>query len=139
MILGVFIMLIFAGVYLTQIATYATTNRRIVALIEDRDRLERRNEELRAEIARLQTVPRLLERAQALGFRPATADDIEYIVYRIVFGAYFGRAYFQFDYPSNPSKSKKSYFHEHQAEKSPYGCYHQDNSVCTKQPFFPLN
>jgi cell division protein FtsB len=79
-VLGVVITLIFAGVYLTQIANYATTNRQIVELIAERDRLERRNEELRAEIAQLQTVPRLLERAETLGFTPADAVDIEYLV-----------------------------------------------------------
>ncbi len=79
-LLGVVITLIFGGVYLTQIASYATTNRQIEALIEERDRLERENEALRADIAALQTVPRLLERAEALGFRPAAAEDIEYLV-----------------------------------------------------------
>jgi hypothetical protein len=79
-ILGVILTLIFGGVYLSQIANYATTNREIEALIEQRDRLERENESLRAQIAQLQTVPRLLERATALGFRPATAADIEYLM-----------------------------------------------------------
>ncbi len=79
-LLGIVITLIFGGVYLTQIANYATTNREIENLIEERDRLERENESLRADIANLQTVPRLLERAEALGFRPATEDDIEYLV-----------------------------------------------------------
>jgi len=79
-LLGVVITLIFGGVYLTQIANYATTNREIETLIEQRDRLERENEALRADIAALQTVPRLLERAEALGFRPAASEDIEYLV-----------------------------------------------------------
>jgi hypothetical protein len=79
-ILGVVITLIFGGAYLTQIANFATINREIEALIEQRDRLERENESHRADIAQFQTVPRLLQRAQALGFRPATSADIEYIV-----------------------------------------------------------
>lgn len=79
-ILSVVITLIFGGVYLSQIANYATSNREIERLIEERDRLERENEALRAQIASLQTVPRLLERAEALGFRPATAADIEYLI-----------------------------------------------------------
>lgn len=78
-VLGVLITLIFSGAYLSQIANYTTTNRYIETLIEDRDRIERENESLRAQIAQLQTVPRLLERAEALGFRQATADDIEYL------------------------------------------------------------
>lgn len=72
--------LIFGGISLSQIANYASANREIETLIDERDQLERENESLRAEIASLQTVPRLLERAQELGFRPATGDDIEYIV-----------------------------------------------------------
>jgi len=80
LILGIVITLIFGGVYLTQIANFATMSREIEALIGQRDRLERENEALRADIAQLQTVPRLLERAETLGFRPATAADIEYII-----------------------------------------------------------
>jgi cell division protein FtsL len=79
LILGVIMILIFGGISLSQIANYVTTNREIEDLIEQRNRLERDNERLRAEIANLQTVPRLLERAEALGFRFATANDIEYI------------------------------------------------------------
>jgi hypothetical protein len=79
-ILGIVITLIFAGVYLSQIANYATTNRQIEALIQQRDRLERENEALRADIAQLQTVPLLLQRAEVLGFHPATASDIEYLI-----------------------------------------------------------
>jgi hypothetical protein len=80
LILGVLMLLTFGGISLSQIANYASTNRNIEDSIEARNRLERENERFRAEIANLQTVPRLLERAQALGFRPATAADIEYIV-----------------------------------------------------------
>lgn len=79
-VLGIVMGLILGGVYLAQVATFATTNRQIEELIEERDQLERTNEQLRGEIASLQTVPRLLARAQELGFRPALATDIEYLV-----------------------------------------------------------
>lgn len=79
-VLGVVMTLIFGGISLSQIANYASTNRNIEDLIEQRNRLEIENERLRADIANLQTVPRLLERAQSLGYRSATAADIEYIV-----------------------------------------------------------
>jgi len=79
-LLGLMIVLIFAGVYLSQIASYATMSRQTDELIEERDKLERSNELLRGEIARLETIPRLLERAEVLGFRPATADDIDHLV-----------------------------------------------------------
>jgi len=78
-VLGVVMTLIFGGISLSQIANYASTNRAIEDLIDERDRLEIENERLRADIASLQTVPRLLERAQQLGYRAATAADIEYI------------------------------------------------------------
>lgn len=79
-VLGVVMTLTFGGISLSQIANYASTNRSIEDLIEVRNRLEIENERLRADIANLQTVPRLLERAQSLGYRSATAADIEYIV-----------------------------------------------------------
>src|SRR5688500_12262436 len=79
-LLGLMIVLIFAGVYLSQIASYATMSRQTDELIEERDKLERSNELLRGEIASLETIPRLLERAEVLGFRPATADDIDHLV-----------------------------------------------------------
>jgi hypothetical protein len=79
-ILGTVITLVFGGAYLTQIANYATINREIEGLIEQRDRLERENEAYRADIAQLQTVPLLLQRAETMGFRPATSVDIEYMV-----------------------------------------------------------
>jgi len=79
-LLGLMIVMIFAGVYLSQIASYATMSRQTDQLIEERDKLERSNELLRGEIAGLETIPRLLERAETLGFTPATSDDIRHLV-----------------------------------------------------------
>lgn len=79
-VLGVTVTLIFGAAYLSQVATSVSLNRDIQESLAERDRLERQNEDLRADIAALQTVPRLLQRAEALGFRPATASDIEYMV-----------------------------------------------------------
>jgi hypothetical protein len=79
-VLGLMIMLIFGGVYLSQVAAYATTVRQIDELVGERGELERTNEQLRGEIAALETIPRLLRRAEELGFLPAAATDIEYIV-----------------------------------------------------------
>jgi hypothetical protein len=77
---GVFVSVLIGVIYLTQVASFATTNREIGELIIERDRLERANEQLRAEVASFRTVPRLLARAQELGYRPAQATDIEYLV-----------------------------------------------------------
>jgi hypothetical protein len=68
-LLAVLITFVFAGIYLSQVANFAILNRDTQRLIEQRDQLERRNEELRGQIAELETVPRLLERARGLGFR----------------------------------------------------------------------
>ncbi|QPC81932.1 cell division protein FtsL [Phototrophicus methaneseepsis] len=78
--LAMVLALIFAGVYLSQVASYVATNREIAAMIEERDRLEFANEQLRVEIAELKTIPRLEARAQQLGFRPATPQEVQYVV-----------------------------------------------------------
>jgi hypothetical protein len=79
-LLGLMIVLIFGGVYLSQVASYAAMNRQTETLIVERDDLERKNELLRGEIASLETIPQLLERAQAMGFRTATSLDIRHLV-----------------------------------------------------------
>ncbi len=77
--LGFAIALILGALYLSQVAREATTNRRLTALLEARDDLERINEQLRAEIAGLQSVPALRARAQELGFVEAGRGSIEYL------------------------------------------------------------
>jgi cell division protein FtsB len=78
--LGLFIALIIGALYLSQVASEATTGRQLADLIAQRDELERTNEQLRAEIASLKSVPRLLARAKELGFVEADASSIEYLV-----------------------------------------------------------
>ena len=79
-ILGIAIMLVLGSVYLSQVASFAITNRAIEDLIAQRDELKHTNEQLIAEIARYRTVPRLFARAEEIGFRPATNLDIDYVV-----------------------------------------------------------
>lgn len=79
-ILGVAILLILGSLYLSQVASFAITNRQIEDLISRRDELKRQNEGLIGEIASFRTVPRLFARAEAIGFRPATNADIDYIL-----------------------------------------------------------
>ncbi len=79
-ILGVAILLILGSLYLSQVASFAITNRQIEELIRQRDDLKRQNEGLIGEIASLRTVPRLFARAEAIGFRPATNADIDYLL-----------------------------------------------------------
>lgn len=69
-----------ALVYLSQAALDATTGRQLEALIAERNILEQRNESLRSEIASLRSVPRLQQRAEELGFRLASPEDIDYVI-----------------------------------------------------------
>ena len=78
--LGLFIALIIGALYLSQVATNATTGRQLADLLEERNELQSMNEQLRAEIGELKSVPRLLARARELGFVQAGQDSIEYLV-----------------------------------------------------------
>ncbi len=80
-ILSVAILLILGSLYLSQVAAFAITNREIEDLISRRDEIKQQNEQLIGEIANFRTVPRLYARAVEIGFRPATNDDIEYLVF----------------------------------------------------------
>ncbi len=77
--LGVFIAIIIGALYLAQSASVATLGRQLEELITRRNALEQTNEQLRSEIAQLRSVPRLLARAQELGFNAANDNEIEYL------------------------------------------------------------
>ena len=79
-ILSVAVLLILGSLYLSQVAAFAITNREIEDLISRRDELKQQNEQLIGEIASFKTVPRLYSRAMEIGFRPATNEDIDYLV-----------------------------------------------------------
>jgi len=76
----VIVVILIGALYLIQTTTTTTTARQLQEMSNYRARLERENERLRAEIAQLESLPRLMTRAAELGFRPATDDDIDYIV-----------------------------------------------------------
>ncbi len=78
-VISVIILIVVGTLYLSQVASFATTSRQLEILIAERDELERVNEQLQVEIASYQSVPRLLSRAQALGFEPATPDRMEWL------------------------------------------------------------
>jgi len=78
--LGLFVAIIIGALYLNQSSTTSTLGRQLQELITIRDNLQQQNEQLRAEIANLQRVGRLLQRAEELGFTPARETDIQYIV-----------------------------------------------------------
>lgn len=78
--LGFFVALLLGGLYLAQVASDAVTNRHLSELLAERDELERVNEQLRADIAALKSVPRLYARAVELGFSAVADAQIEYLV-----------------------------------------------------------
>lgn len=75
-VLGVIV----GGLYLAQATTSIATARDIELKDEERGRLQRENERLRAEIARAQRLDNLHTRAATLGFVEAGPNDIQYIV-----------------------------------------------------------
>lgn len=78
--LTLFVGILIGALYLSQSASTSQLGRQLEALIVERTALEQANEQLRAEIASLQGVPRLRARALELDFRPAGRDDIEFVV-----------------------------------------------------------
>lgn len=78
--LGLFVAIIMGALYLSQSASTSAIGRQLEELIIERDTYEQQNEQLRSEIASLQSMPRLEQRAADLGFLPAANADIEYMV-----------------------------------------------------------
>ncbi len=72
--------IIIGALYLAQATVTATTGRELEDLSVTRDYLQRNNEDLTAEIAGKRSITTLLGRSRELGFRPITADQIEYLV-----------------------------------------------------------
>lgn len=78
--LGAVIALLLGALYLFQVANEASVNGQLRDLQTERDELERLNQELRAEIAGLTSVPNLQVRAREMGFHLATARELEYLL-----------------------------------------------------------
>lgn len=72
--------IIIAALYLIQTTTTTTTARELQALGEYSAQLQHDNERLRAEIADLGSLPRMMTRAAELGFRPARDDELQWLV-----------------------------------------------------------
>lgn len=79
-ILGLIMAVVIGALYLSNVAETSTTGRQLEALLAERDQLEQTNEQLRVEIAELRSVPRLLARAEELGFRNASPQEVEYLI-----------------------------------------------------------
>lgn len=78
--LALIVAIIIGALYLAQATTVSTTGRQVEELQAYRDRLLRENEQIRAEIAVMRSIPRLITRARELGFVRAESDQIEYLV-----------------------------------------------------------
>ncbi len=76
---AVIVLVVIGALYLAQSARTAAAGRTLQDLEARRQELEQQNAQLRAEIAGMQSVPRLAARAEELGFHRATTDEIEYI------------------------------------------------------------
>jgi len=79
-VLALFVVIIIGALYLSQSSSSSVIGRQLEDLIAQRDDLEQANEQLRAEIASLESMPRLQQRAQELGFTAAEGGNIEYLV-----------------------------------------------------------
>lgn len=71
---------IIAALYLLQTTTTTTTARTLRQMDDTRARLETDNELLRAEIAELQSLPRVMTRAAELGFREAGPGETQWVI-----------------------------------------------------------
>ncbi|MBK9746251.1 MAG: hypothetical protein J0M07_26630 [Anaerolineae bacterium] len=78
--LGLFVLIIIGALYLSQSSAASTLGRQLEDMLAERDELQQENEQIRGEIAILQSMPRLQGRANEMGFVPADAADIRYIV-----------------------------------------------------------
>jgi hypothetical protein len=70
---------VLGGLYLNVASRAAQAGRDLQALEARKEELHQQNSELRAELARLRSVVRLTNRAQAMGFIPAGPQHIEYL------------------------------------------------------------
>ncbi len=75
----VVIVAVIGALYLAQVSRTATAGRRLQSLEAQRQVLEQQNAQLRAEIAALRSVPRLIAEAERLGYHAAGPDEVEYM------------------------------------------------------------
>jgi len=79
-LLGLVALLVIAGMYLAVNARLADAGRVLLGLEAQRADLMRQSTNLGAQLADLTTPQRMMERAASLGFQPAHAKDLEYVV-----------------------------------------------------------
>lgn len=77
--MGLLLLAVVGGLYLAVAARSGTAGRDLQNLAVRKAELIQANDELRAQLAVLRSITRLEARARDLGFRPAGADEIEYV------------------------------------------------------------
>jgi len=75
----VIVVAVIGAMYLAQASRTAAAGRRLQELEAQRLILEQQNDQLRAEVASLRSVPRLIAQAEAVGYHAATTQDLEYM------------------------------------------------------------
>ncbi len=73
------VVMVLGGLYLTVASRAAAAGRDLQSLEIRKAALALENDELRAELAELRSVNRMVERSLALGFQPAQPGQIEYL------------------------------------------------------------
>jgi hypothetical protein len=73
------VVMVLGGLYLTVASRAAAAGRDLQGLEVRKTALTLENDELRAELAELRSVDRLVTRALAMGFKPAQPEQIEYL------------------------------------------------------------
>lgn len=71
---------VLGAIYLSQASSIATTGRHLQVAQADLETLKRQNALIEQDIAKAQSLERLQAEAIGLGYRPAGADDLEYLV-----------------------------------------------------------
>lgn len=79
-IMWILVLLVIGGIYLAVNSKMAQTGRQVLVLESLRTELRRTNAELTSELAALTAPERMEELAAAMGFRPATQDEVEYVL-----------------------------------------------------------
>lgn len=76
----VVIVAVIGALYLAQASRTAAAGRGLQAMEAQRQALEQQNAHLRAEIAALRSVPRLIAEAERMGYRDAGVDEVEFLL-----------------------------------------------------------
>jgi cell division protein FtsL len=79
LLLGLVLMTMVAGIYLNVTAQAAISGRQIQILTADIEKYNRVNADLEIELAGLTSSEAMQDRADELGFHPATTDEIAYV------------------------------------------------------------